>query len=604
LLAVSHISKNMQKPGLKSTLLFLLFYGISSLLYAQSGQSARLDEKSARVKAAYIYKFTDKIFWPGEDQMRSFNICVLSSPALLAQLSSLEEKVKFRKRIPIKVMECKSAADINNCQMLVIDGSGNQNLWSMYTKIRGKGVLMITENLADYKKSMISFVISGNKLKYIINKTKMQESNLVVKDELYTFAITKEGEWNSIFEKFNAFLESADKEVQVDKSDIAQFMSEYKSLENEKSAKEAVIRRMEDSLNKKIESLREKIAEYDKLNDKIELQKTILARQSLQMENQKKAIDLRDLEIGKQQTVIIVVAALSCLILLLLLLAIRVNGQRRKANKLLSLQKNEIERQKHLVEEKQKEILDSITYAKRIQTALMSSESTFSNNLPEHFIVFKPKDIVAGDFFWAAPVDGSFIYITADSTGHGVPGAFMSLLNISKLNEAVNQKNITRPDLVLNDVKQGLIKALNPEGSTEISKDGMDATLCRLDLRTNKLQYAAANNSFCIVRNREVINCQADKMPIGKSHDDDTAFTFNEIHLEKGDMIYTFTDGYPDQFGGPSGKKLKHKHLKQLLSEASVLPVSKQKELFDQQFEAWKGSLEQVDDVLLIGIRI
>ena len=549
------------------------------------------------VKAAYVYKFTDKIFWPAEDQMKVFTICVMSSPALTRQLKSLEEKAKFRKRIPIKVLECHSVNDIVNCQMIVIDGSGNQNLWSIYSKIRGKNVLMVTENLPDYRKSMISFLVTDNKLKYIVNKTKLDESNLVVKNELYTFAITKEGEWKSIFDKFNKMLAGGDKDLQVDKSDIAQFMSEYKSLENQKDDREKTISRMEDSLQSKMK-------EYTLLNEKIEAQKKVLAEQEKHLKVQNENLLLRDIEIGKQKTVIFVIAALTIISFILLFLAVRVNRLRRKANHLLSMQKTEVERQKLIVETKQKEILDSINYAKRIQTALMSSERTFTNHLSEHFIMFKPKDIVAGDFFWAAPLNDSFIYITADSTGHGVPGAFMSLLNISKLNEAVKQKNISRPDLVLNDVRQGLIEALNPEGSKEISKDGMDATLCRLDLQNLTLQYAAANNSFCIVRNSEVLTCSADKMPIGKSHDDTAKFTFNEVKLERGDMIYTFTDGYSDQFGGPSGKKLKHKNLKDLLLQAAELPIEEQKMLFEQQFESWKGNLEQVDDVLLIGVRI
>lgn len=565
--------------------------------FSRAQQGGGNEEKSAMVKAAYVYKFSDKVFWPNEDQMKVFNICVMSSPALTKQLKSLEQKAKFRKRIPIKVIECSSPEDIVNCQMVVIDGSGNQNLWSVYSKIRGKNVLMVTENLPDFRKSMISFVVVDNKLKYIVNKTKLQESNLVVKDELYTFAITKEGEWKSIFDKFNSFLSGKEKDVKVDKSDIAEFMSEYKNLESQKEQREKTIAMMEDSLQSKLK-------EYNSLNEKIEQQKVIFFDQENHIHKQKKTIKLRDLEIGKQQTVISIIAALTFITLLLLILAIIANRQRRKANQLLSMQKKEVEKQKLLVETKQKEILDSINYAKRIQTALMSSESTFSNHLTEHFILFKPKDIVAGDFFWAAPLNDSFIYITADSTGHGVPGAFMSLLNISKLNETVKQKNIIRPDLVLNDVRTGLIEALNPEGSKEISKDGMDATLCRIDLRNMTLQYAAANNSFCIIRSGEILNCQADKMPIGKSHDDTAKFTFNEVHLQRGDMIYTYTDGYPDQFGGPMGKKLKHKSLKELLLQAADLPVNEQKLLFEKQFETWKGGLEQVDDVLLIGVRV
>jgi serine phosphatase RsbU (regulator of sigma subunit) len=302
--------------------------------------------------------------------------------------------------------------------------------------------------------------------------------------------------------------------------------------------------------------------------------------------------------------VIIIIALLSLVGIILLISSIRSNNQRRKANRQLSQQKNEIERQKHLVDEKQKEILDSINYAKRIQTALMASDKLLNDNLPEHFLLFKPKDIVAGDFYWAAPVNGGFAYITADSTGHGVPGAFMSLLNISKLNEAINQKRITRPDKALNYVKGEIIRVLNPEGSTEESKDGMDAILCVLDQQNMLLQYAAANNSFCIIRNGEVLNCRADKMPVGKSHDDSAVFTFNEVALEKGDVIYTFTDGFGDQFGGPVGKKFKHRQLKDIFAQIATLPMDEQKRIVNKHFEDWKGDLEQVDDVLVIGVRV
>jgi serine phosphatase RsbU (regulator of sigma subunit) len=234
----------------------------------------------------------------------------------------------------------------------------------------------------------------------------------------------------------------------------------------------------------------------------------------------------------------------------------------------------------------------------------MASDKMLGDNLPQHFVLFKPKDIVAGDFYWAAPLHDGFLYITADSTGHGVPGAFMSLLNISKLNDAINQKKIYRPDLVLNEVKEEIIKALNPEGSTEESKDGMDATLCKLNLQQMKLQYAAANNSFCIVRNHELLVCKADKMPVGKSHDDHALFTYNEVALQKNDMVYTFTDGYSDQFGGPEGKKLKLKKLKEKLVAVSLLNLQEQREELKQFFLDWKGTLEQVDDVLVIGVRV
>lgn len=285
------------------------------------------------------------------------------------------------------------------------------------------------------------------------------------------------------------------------------------------------------------------------------------------------------------------------LMLALAVVSYRNYRNKRKAHEIITAQKI-------LVEEHQKEIMDSINYAKRIQYALLASDTLLENNLPEHFVLFKPKDIVSGDFYWAAPVKEGFVYITADCTGHGVPGAFMSLLNISKLSQTINENGVSRPDLVLNNVRREIINALNPPGSKEESKDGMDAILCKLNINEMKLEYAAANNSFYIIRNRQILNCKADKMPVGKGHDDTVSFTYNEIELQKGDMVYTLTDGYADQFGGPKGKKYKYKQLEELLLSINNDSMSEQKQKLEQAFENWKGPLEQVDDVCIIGVRL
>lgn len=533
--------------------------------------------------------------------MNEFVICVLGSPSLTKNLQLVPKFAKFRNRLPIRVVSIKTLNEMPKCDMLVIDGSRDENYWALYSKIRGKSVLMVAENMPDYKKSMICFTEVGDNLKYITNKTKLDESGLAIKKDLYKLAIQKEGEWKSIVEKLTDIVQNGGKTL--DKSDVKQMLSAYKNLEDEKKEKEEKLLRVADSLNSISAALTAKIAEEEVVTKRIKEQEK--KAQELDKEIKVKQVEISEKEktLKDKDRVILIIAALSLLGIILLLFSIRSNNQRRKANKLLSQQKSEIERQKHLVDEKQKEILDSINYAKRIQTALMANAKMMNENLPEHFIFFKPKDIVAGDFYWASPVEDGFVYITADSTGHGVPGAFMSLLNISKLNDAIN-KNKSRPDLVLNEVKDGIIKALNPEGSQEESKDGMDAILCKLDHKNMKLQYAAANNSFCIVRGREVITCKADKMPVGKSHDDSSRFTFNELQLEKGDMIYTFTDGYGDQFGGPEGKKFKHKNLRDVLLEVAPLPINKQKEIVANRFEDWKGDLEQVDDVLVIGVRV
>lgn len=575
----------------------LLFVFFVSSLAAQPDA----EQKRSMVKAAFIYKFTENVFWPQEDQMAEFVICVMGSSSLLKNLQEIPRFVKFRGRLPIRVINVKNLEQLPLCNMLVIDGSRDENFWSLYSKIRGKAVLMVAENLPDFKKSMISFTDVGENLRYITNKTKIDESGLAIKKALYSTAIQKEGEWKSIVEKMESIVQSGGKGL--DKADVKQMLSAYKNLEEEKKEREERFLIVADSISSLRAELQVKIAEEAIVSKRIQEQQQKVSALDSEILVKRKEIEEKIQTLKNKDRVILIIAILSILGIILLLFSIRSNNQRRKANKLLSEQKTEIERQKHLVDEKQKEILDSINYAKRIQTALMANSKMMNENLPEHFIFFKPKDIVAGDFYWAAPVSDGFMYITADSTGHGVPGAFMSLLNISKLNDAIN-KNTSRPDIVLNEVKDGIIKALNPEGSAEESKDGMDAVLCKLDHKNMKLQYAAANNSFCILRKNQIITCKADKMPVGKSHDDRGRFTFNELQLEQGDMIYTFTDGYGDQFGGPEGKKFKHKNLRDVFQEVCNLPVSKQKEIIANRFDDWKGELEQVDDVLVIGVRV
>jgi serine phosphatase RsbU (regulator of sigma subunit) len=269
----------------------------------------------------------------------------------------------------------------------------------------------------------------------------------------------------------------------------------------------------------------------------------------------------------------------------------------RRSNKLISQQKS-------LVEEKQKEILDSINYARRIQFALLASDQLLSAHLPEYFVLFKPKAVVSGDFYWATALGDELLLLTGDCTGHGVPGAFMSLLNITKVSQVINEKNITRPDHVLNEVRREIISVLNPNGHTEQSSDGMDAVLYKIDLKNKQLEYAAANNTFYIIRNGEVLHCKADKMPVGKGHDDSVLFSYNQLKLEKDDVIYTFSDGYADQFGGPVGKKFKYKQLEELFLKIYNEPMNRQKQLLEEQFEKWRGDLEQVDDVCIIGVRV
>lgn len=335
----------------------------------------------------------------------------------------------------------------------------------------------------------------------------------------------------------------------------------------------------------------------------------------------------------RQQQVLLLVSSVLFLVFVFAGFIFRSLRITRKQKNIIELQKNEVsrqkdiadsqriiaeelrkiaEKQKHIVEEKQKEIVDSIFYAKRIQTALLTSDEYIKNNLPaEYFIFFQPKDIVSGDFYWALRTpktrqagQGLFYIATADCTGHGVPGAFMSLLNISYLNENVIERGIRMPHKILNAQRTEIIKALNPPGSTAVSRDGMDCTLCAFDFEKMLLYFAAAYNPLWLLRCGELIEFKADKMPVGKYIEEIHSFSLQTIELQKGDIVYTFSDGYADQFGGPEEKKFKYKQLKELLLDIHHLSMKEQKLVLEKTINSWKGNLEQVDDILLIGVKV
>ncbi len=313
----------------------------------------------------------------------------------------------------------------------------------------------------------------------------------------------------------------------------------------------------------------------------------------------------QQLEIKKQNIFKLVFGVGLLLSLLVIFFVVRGYQQKKRANEIISEQKQQVDFQKKILEEKNKEITDSIFYARRIQRALLTSEAYMKRFVPECFVFYKPKDIVSGDFYWSLCKNDRFMLMTADCTGHGVPGAFMSLMGINMLNEITAEKDITSPELVLNNLRSELITALNPEDAVEESKDGMDAVFCSINLKTLRLEAACANNPLWIVRDGKLLETiAADKIPIGKSPKETVPYTLKEFQLIKGDIVYSFTDGYADQFGGPKGKKFKYKQLQELLLQNAGASMSQQKNILEKTLSDWKSNIEQVDDILIIGIRV
>lgn len=300
----------------------------------------------------------------------------------------------------------------------------------------------------------------------------------------------------------------------------------------------------------------------------------------------------------KQQRIILIITIIAIGVFIVMMVQlIRQNNLKKKANL-------ELEQKNELITEQKKEITDSIQYASRIQNAMLPPGDYMDKLMPERFIIFMPRDIVSGDYYYITEKDGKIICVAADCTGHGVPGAFMSMLGIAYLNEIISKHASLHANEVLDELRNHVINSLHQTGKEGESQDGMDVALYILDPKTKKLEFSGANNSLLVMRNGEMIEFKADKMPIGIHTRFRESFTRHNLDLQKGDMVYTFSDGYPDQFGGPNHKKFMIKNFKKLLQEIHTKPADEQKKILEKTLKEWMADTAQVDDILIIGVRI
>lgn len=308
-------------------------------------------------------------------------------------------------------------------------------------------------------------------------------------------------------------------------------------------------------------------------------------------------IKLQNSRIKQQRLTIYGVGLVLLLIIGISLLLIKQNRERKRVN-------NELEKKNHVITEQKKEITDSIQYASLIQTAAMPSYEIVKKHFAGSFIFFKPRDIVSGDFYWLKEINGSAIIAAADCTGHGVPGAFMSMLGISTLNNIVSSIDEIHSDTILNELRRLIIYSLNQTGKSGENKDGMDLALYVFNPEASEIEYSGANNSLVLIRKGEIIEYKADKMPIGIHDRANEPFTRHTFKVEKNDMIYTFSDGYADQFGGEENKKFMSGKMKKMFAAIAEEPIEKQYDIIDKTNSGWRGENFQTDDMLIIGIRI
>jgi len=352
----------------------------------------------------------------------------------------------------------------------------------------------------------------------------------------------------------------------------------------------------------------EKLKSINDIEHKLQLteKEKIIAEQSLSLEKEKVA-----LASSKNNTLMLIAGLVIVGIAFIFLFYY--NGKTKKLFALIQKQKIEVESQKEIIEIKNKDVMDSIHYAKYIQGSMLPSAKAMNNLFPENFVLYKPKDVVAGDFYWTETIDNKTVLAVCDCTGHGVPGAMVSIVACNALSRAIKEFKLSNPALIFDKVNE-LMQETFSKSDYEVN-DGMDGVLCVFDYDTMKLHIAAANNPIWIVSQPaiktdlweepwQLSQISADKQPIGKFKEEVTPFTVKTVSVEKGEMIYLFSDGYADQFGGPKGKKFKYKQLQELLTTVAKLPVTEQNTILNKTITDWQGNLDQVDDILIVGIRV
>ena len=439
-------------------------------------------------------------------------------------------------------------------------------------------------------------------------------------------------------------------EKEAGEKDLLRTEMEVEQLEKEKLQQSLKITRQQHKADQ-MEKETQLLEQQNRIKDlKIEQEERIQREQEREIELLERQKQLDRLKIDKQETArktllgtIVLVIAIATIILISLLLTRKKNillakqkveienknTDLEKKNIEISTQKDEIEVQhkqlfiqKEKIQEINREITDSIEYAERIQMSALPDKSILEKNVRDFFIFFRPKNIVSGDFYWFAPIENHTVITVADCTGHGVPGAFMSMLGISFLKEIVVKGYVTHPAVILKKLRKEVINALNQRGIYGEQRDGMDMALISLDNKTNTIQFAGAYNPLYILRENghttpkqfkdfafmkgkthTLYEVKGNKMPIAIYEKMDE-FTNHEIKLKKGDLLYMFSDGYADQFGGPKSKKFKYKPFKELILNIAGQPMKEQEKILDKTFVEWKGDLEQIDDICIVGLQI
>ena len=600
-----------------------------------------LDNSSKAVLIFDMAKYID--YGPGFADSSVFKIGVLDDKSdLFWAMGNLSRTRKTIQDKPVQLVLFRSEDKILHTQILFVNTNSGFNINKIKSMIQGHQTMLMTEG-SQFRESMINFVVVNGEPKFEANNDMIRKAGLRVDELFLGLAIKTQEDWEKLFVITDSDLQvqkqtvkQQQEEIEAQKAEILRQKALLDSLDNEISLKEKTLVEKQNVLEQQFVRISKQQGEIGAQKqtiviqqnevqvqkDTLESQKGKIAIQLDRIDEQLRRISEQDSRIKVQLDAIekqklVLYFVLFALLLVSILGYYVYSGYKIKKeaniklgekNKTITLQKDEIEKQRDIaaaqrdqIGYQKKHIEDSIMYARRIQTALIPSLELFSDKL-EHFVLYKPLAIVSGDFYWVSQQVNTQVIISADCTGHGVPGAFMSMLGVTLLNEIVNGKHILMPDQIIENLRQGVIKSLKQVAEEDSIKDGMDISVCVVDFEKNILWYAGANNPLYLVRDGELTHYRADKMPVA-IHYKMEPFTLHKIELRKGDVFYIFSDGYVDQFGGLKQKKFMATQLRETLVSMAGMPMLGQGERLNEIFEEWRGDNPQVDDVIMIGVR-
>ena len=624
------------------TLLQRVFIVLLVFVFIQKSYSQGFTNNT---RALYILDISKYVEWPESvfNKQEFFTIGILDpEESLFWDVHNLSKTRLYNQGKPILVHIFKAIDQIRPTNVLYVNKLSGFKLEPVFKTISGKNTLLITEGF-QFHESMLNFVVIENKPRFQVNQELMDKEDLKVGELFLAHAVKTKEDWEKLFQVTDTLLReekvvTQQQKIVIDEQDvkiteqadlIKSQEERLRELDNEINKKEKTIIQKEKVLllqekeikgqNIQISQQLKEVTEKEKI---LEAQLQEIKKGELIKKQNERLINEQDSKINAQIKQIEKQKLITYFVVVALILVtglgyfIYINYRNKKKandilhekNILITAQKDEIKQQKDVAEMQRdqiayqkKHITDSIHYALRIQKAVLPSLELFSDQI-DHFVLYKPRDIVSGDFYWVHRNKNLLIVIAADCTGHGVPGAFMRMLGISFLNEIIINKKIERPDLILNALRDSIINSLKQLDYQSDVKDGMDITVCAIDYDKSILEFAGANNPLFLIQNGELIHIKGDKMPVA-IHETMEPFRLNTFELKKGDTFYTFSDGFVDQFGGPYQKKFLTKNFKDALMVMQDKSMYEQGIALDKIFEDWKKEVDQVDDVTLIGMR-